>query len=158
MDILVKSDSNSGQRKLYSDSLRSGRSGIESRWGAEFSAPVQTGSGAHPASCTMGTGSFPGVKRPGRGVDHPPPSSADVKERIELYLYTTSGPSWPVIGLTLSYFYLYLYDNCERNVLQPIESSALVHRSSWSHLRTQTLKSTQKIITAPKLHWARTLL
>jgi hypothetical protein len=42
--------------------------GIESRWGARFSAPVQTGSGAHPASCTTGTGSFPGVKS-GRG--HP---------------------------------------------------------------------------------------
>jgi hypothetical protein len=41
--------------------------GIESRWGARFSAPVQTGPGANPASCTMGTGSFPGVKS-GRGV------------------------------------------------------------------------------------------
>jgi hypothetical protein len=41
--------------------------GIESRWGARFSAPVQTGPGAHPASCTMGTASFPGVKS-GRGV------------------------------------------------------------------------------------------
>ena len=41
--------------------------GIESRWGARFSAPVQTGPGAHPASCTMGTGSFPGVKS-SRGV------------------------------------------------------------------------------------------
>ena len=30
--------------------------------GARFSAPVQTGPAAHPASCTMGTGSFPGVK------------------------------------------------------------------------------------------------
>ena len=29
--------------------------------GARFSAPVQTGPEAHPASCTMGTGSFPGV-------------------------------------------------------------------------------------------------
>jgi hypothetical protein len=38
----------------------------------KFTAPVQTGPGAHPASCTIGTGSFPGVKRPGRGVDHPP--------------------------------------------------------------------------------------
>ena len=47
--------------------------GIESRWGARFSAPVQTGPGAHPASCTMGTGSVPGVKRPRRGADHPPP-------------------------------------------------------------------------------------
>jgi len=40
--------------------------------GARFSTPVQTGLGAHPASYTMGTGSFPGVKRPGRGVNHPP--------------------------------------------------------------------------------------
>ena len=29
--------------------------GIESRWGARFSAPVQTGPGAHLASYTMGT-------------------------------------------------------------------------------------------------------
>jgi hypothetical protein len=41
--------------------------GIESRWRARFSAPVQTGSGAHPAFCTMGNRSFPGVKS-GRGV------------------------------------------------------------------------------------------
>ena len=40
--------------------------GIESRWGARFSAPVQTGPGTHSASYTIGTGSFPGVKRPGR--------------------------------------------------------------------------------------------
>ena len=39
--------------------------GIESRWGATFSTPVQTGSGAHPASYTMDTGSFPGVKAAG---------------------------------------------------------------------------------------------
>jgi len=48
--------------------------------GARFSAPVQTGPGAHLASYMMGTGCFPGVKRPGRGVDHPPRSSAEVKE------------------------------------------------------------------------------
>jgi hypothetical protein len=53
--------------------------GIESRWGARFFAHVQTGPGAHPASCTMSTGSFPGEKRPGRGADHPPPSSAEVE-------------------------------------------------------------------------------
>ena len=45
--------------------------GINSRCGARFSAPVQTRPGAHPASHTMGIGSFPGVKR--HGVDHPPP-------------------------------------------------------------------------------------
>ena len=48
--------------------------GIESRWRARFSKFVQTGPGAHPASYTMGTGSFPGVKWPRRGADHPPPS------------------------------------------------------------------------------------
>jgi len=41
----------------------------------------------------MGTGSFPGVKRPGRDVDHPASSSSEVKERVELYLYSTSGHS-----------------------------------------------------------------
>jgi len=45
---------------------------------AKFSAPVQTGPVAHPASCAMGTGSFPGVNS-GRGVTlTPPPSSAVV--------------------------------------------------------------------------------
>jgi hypothetical protein len=60
---------------------------------ATFSAPFQTDPGSHPASCTMCTGSFPGVKRPGRGVDHPPPSSAEVKERVGLYLYSSSSTS-----------------------------------------------------------------
>ena len=41
--------------------------GTEPRWGARFSAPVQTGSGTHPASHTRGTGSFPGIKS-GRGM------------------------------------------------------------------------------------------
>ena len=67
--------------------------GIESRCGARFSASVQTGPGHHPASYTMGTESFPVVKRPGPGVDHPPPSSAEIKERVELYLYSPFGPS-----------------------------------------------------------------
>ena len=47
---------------------------------------------------TMGTVSFPGVKRPGRGADHPSPSKRRGHERVELYLYSPSGPSWPVIG------------------------------------------------------------
>ena len=85
--------------------------GIESRWwwGVRFSAPVQAGPGAHPASCTRGTGSFPGVKRPGCGVDHPPPYSAEVKERVELYFYSTSKPSWPVRGWPLP---LHFYPCC----------------------------------------------
>ena len=56
-----------GQFSRYSDWLRAGRLGDRIPVGSRFSAPVQTGPGAHPASCTMGTGSFPGVKS-GRGV------------------------------------------------------------------------------------------
>jgi hypothetical protein len=87
----------------YSDSLQAGRSGDRIPVGARFSAPVQTGIGAHPASCTMGTGSFLGVKWAGREVDHPLPSSAEVKERVQLYLYSPSGPSWSVLRWTLRF-------------------------------------------------------
>jgi hypothetical protein len=58
-----------------------------------------------PSLYTMGTGSFLWVKRPGRGVDHPPPSSSEVKERVQLYLYSPSGPSWPVLGWPLPLHY-----------------------------------------------------
>jgi hypothetical protein len=50
----------------------------------------------------MDTGYFAGIKQPKRGVDHPPPSSAEVEERVELYLYSPSGPSWPVMGLNFA--------------------------------------------------------
>jgi len=63
-----------------------------------FPNPVQTGPEAHPASYTLGTGFFMGVKRPGRGVDHSPLSSGEVNERVELYLCSSSGPPWPVLG------------------------------------------------------------
>jgi len=66
--------------------------------GAIFSAPVQTEPGAHPTSYTMGTGCFPEVKRLRRGVEYPPPSSAEDKERVEVYFYSPFGPSWPVLG------------------------------------------------------------
>ena len=46
--------------------------GIESRWGRKFSVPVQARPEAHLASCTIGTGVFLGLKRPGRDADHPP--------------------------------------------------------------------------------------
>jgi len=52
--------------------------------GRDFPHPSRPAPGAHPASYTLGTGSFPGVKRPDLGVDHQPPSSAEVKERVDL--------------------------------------------------------------------------
>jgi len=69
--------------------LRAGRSGIESRWVQDF-PPVQTDRGSHPASCKMGTRSFPGVKC-GQGVlltTHP-------------LLVPPSGPHWACNGITL---------------------------------------------------------
>jgi len=63
-----------------------------------FSAPVHTGPRAHPTSYTNGTVYFLGVELPRRTVDHTPPSSVEIKERVELYLYSPSGSSWPVLG------------------------------------------------------------
>jgi len=64
---------------------------------ARFSAPIQTCPGTYSAYYTRVTGSFPGVKRLGRGVDHPPPSNAEVKEVVDLYPCSPFGPSWPVL-------------------------------------------------------------
>jgi hypothetical protein len=93
LNLLQEDKQRPGWLSRYSDSLRAGRSGDRIPVEARFSPPVQTGPGAYPASYTMGTGSFPGVKRQGRGFDHPHPSSAKVKKRVGLYLYSPSGPS-----------------------------------------------------------------
>ena len=57
---------------------------IESRWGRDFLHPFTPTLGPTQPPILMGTGSFPGVKRPGRGVDHPPPASVEVNEKVEL--------------------------------------------------------------------------
>jgi hypothetical protein len=75
--------------------------GIESRWRGDFSQPSRLALGPTQPPIQWLAGLFPGIKRPGRGVDHPASSSAEVKERVELYLYSPSGPSWPVIGRPL---------------------------------------------------------
>ena len=53
---------------------------IEFRREARFSTAVQTGPGVHPGYSTNGVESFLEVKRPGRGFNYPPSSSAKVKE------------------------------------------------------------------------------
>jgi hypothetical protein len=85
--------------------------GVRSLTGAEDSSSsscIQTGSGAHPASCTMGTrGPFPrGKARPGSDADHSPPSSVKVKNEQELYLLSPHAPPWHVAGLL--YFFLFM--------------------------------------------------
>jgi len=70
--------------------------GVEFRCWRDFSnrSPV-----AQPASCTMGIDFLSRwLKRPGRGVGHSPPYNTEIKERVELYSYSPSGPSCPVVG------------------------------------------------------------
>jgi len=77
---------------------------IEFRWGGEiFRTRPDRPWGPPSLLYNAYWVSFPGVKRPGHGVDHPPPSSVEVKERVELYLYYPSRPSWPVLGRTFTF-------------------------------------------------------
>jgi hypothetical protein len=66
-----------------------------------FSALFQTAPGDQPASYTMRIETFPGVEWPGRDVDHRPPSIAEVKEKVELYLYF---PLWAFVACSSSNF------------------------------------------------------
>jgi len=91
--IVHRLDSEPGSAVGIATELRAVRSRYRIPVGARFSAPVQTVSGAHPASCTVGTGSFPGGKEwPGRDADSSPLSSAVGHERVKLYLYSPYGP------------------------------------------------------------------
>ena len=86
--------------------------GIESRLGARFSAPVQTVPRSHPASCTMGTGSFPGVNS-GRGVTLTPQPILVLWSRkiraISLLPLWAVRPVQSPIACTRVHLYLYLY-------------------------------------------------
>ena len=72
---------------------------IVSQWGRDFLRPSRL---AHPTFYTVVTGTFPGVKRLKCGYDHPLPPSTKVKERVEVHLYSLSGPLWPVLGQNIT--------------------------------------------------------
>jgi hypothetical protein len=99
--------------------------GVQSPTEAEdFSSSfcILTGSGAHPASFTMGTGGpFPGGKaQPGRDADHSPLSSAEVKNELELYLLSPHAPPWRVSRITFYNFicmYVHLHSYCIRTLV-----------------------------------------
>ena len=93
--------------------------------GARFAAPVQTGPGVHPTSCTMGTGSFRVVKRPGCGVDHPPHLAPRLKKE---YSYTFT-PLWAFVVCYRVTF------NCYIKKCQPPSSSSSSSSLSWRCLR-----------------------
>jgi hypothetical protein len=54
--------------------------GIESRWGRGFSHTSRPALGSTQSPVQWVPDLYRGVKRPGRGADHPPPSSAEVKK------------------------------------------------------------------------------
>jgi hypothetical protein len=87
-----------GRDSSFSTVTCYGRSGDKIPAGSRFFAPIQTGPGAHQPSYTMGTGSPP-RRQSGRNLaltTHP--HNAEVKERVQLYLYSPSEPLWPVLG------------------------------------------------------------
>ena len=85
--------------------IRYGRSGagIEALHGRDFSHTSRPSLGLTQASVLRVRDLFPGVRRLGRGVNLPLPYSDEVKERVELYLYSPSVPSWQATGWSLPF-------------------------------------------------------
>ena len=75
----------------YSDCYELDDEGIEFRWGRGFPHPSRPALGPTQPPVQWYPFTFPGVNWPGRGVNHPPTSTAEVKEGVELYLYS---PLW----------------------------------------------------------------
>ena len=79
--------------------------GIETWWGRDFPHPSRPALVPTQPPVQWVPGLSRGVKRPGRGVNHLPPSNAEVEGRVELYVCSLSEPSWPVIGWTLPFYH-----------------------------------------------------
>jgi hypothetical protein len=79
---------------------------------ARFSAPVQNDPGAHLASYTIstGSGSFPGLKRPGREIHHP----QYLAQRLKKEYSHTPNPLIGLRGLFYGELYFYVYLTMER--------------------------------------------
>jgi len=78
----------------YGDWLWAGRTGVQTSVGAICPERPRDPLSLLQNGCRV---SYPGLKRSGRDVNHPSPSSAEVKDRVELHLYSSSGTSWPVV-------------------------------------------------------------
>lgn len=88
-----------GQCSQYSYSLQAGWFGVQTVVGARglpFPTPVWTGPCVHSGCCTMGTGALSRDNMVGRGVNHPPPSRAEVR-------HETSCTSSPVCACMTCY-------------------------------------------------------
>jgi hypothetical protein len=69
---------------IYREPYKIGGAGIATGYGLDVPGIESRWEGAQPAYYTIATASFPRAKRPGCAIDHPPPSSAEVKKTVEL--------------------------------------------------------------------------
>ena len=98
--------------------------------------------------------SFPGVKRLRRGVDNPPPSSAEVQEKIELHLYSHSGPSKPVLGRTSLILFFYRNNkitpritlNYELGMMQNEETAVYLSWHSSGKPKTSSVRRVRNMV------------
>jgi hypothetical protein len=119
--------SDSGKYVFISSSLSPGR-----QQGPHSLLKIQTDSGAHPASCTTDTGSFPGVKAAGAWCWPHTPSGAEVKKELSSTSTHPMGPPGPVTGFPL---YLTMRMGTQYHLVAGLRTWApinpLPHSSSW---------------------------
>ena len=90
------------------DSLRAGRPGIEYRWRRYFPHPFRPALGPIQPPIQWVRDLFPGCKAARAWRTYPLPSSAEVKERVELYLCSPSRLSWlcPRVKFTFTFAFM----------------------------------------------------
>ena len=114
-----------GYLSRYSESLRAGQSGDWIPVGGEIFRTCTNRPWGPPSLVYDGYRVFPEGKAAGAWRWPPTPPNAKVKERVQLYLYSPSGPSWPFLGWTLPLPlplpYTYMYIKCGYNLLNPPE-------------------------------------
>ena len=91
--------------------------GIESHCGRDFPHSSRPALGPNQPPIKWVPRLCWGGKAAGAWRWTPTPSSADVKERVELYLYSTSGPLWSVLGRNLPFpFHPFIIDSTQTAV------------------------------------------
>ena len=118
--------------------LRAGQSGVRTPVGTIFPIGPERPRGP-PSLLYKGYWvSSAGVMRPWRGVDHSPPSSAEVKEGVQLYLYSPSGHSWCYRAQFTSYFIIYVigYTRDEVSVFTCNDMNTFTYPLTWRQINT----------------------
>jgi hypothetical protein len=97
--------------------------GIESRRERNFSHTSRPALGSTQPPAQWIPGSFPGVKRPGRGADHPPPSSAEVKKSRVILL----PHSWPSGLLRGTFTFTFFFQCCVQQLAVEVLLRNMMH-------------------------------